>query len=91
MHPLRTRAARGFLATVSIGAAMFAGAPSAQAMPPYSWARVDGDSEISMADAWADAYNNAHEQGMYACSEYRSYVVQDPVAYYTVLYCDPGD
>ena len=93
MHSFRARAARAVLATVSVGAAMFAGAPSAQAMFPSSWARVEGDSEISMADAWADAYNNAHDQGMYSCSEYRTYTVEDGAyrAYVAVLYCDPGD
>ena len=91
MHPFRAHAARAVLATVSIGAALFAGAPAAQAMPPSSWERVEGESEISMDDAWADAWNNAYQQGLRACSEYRSYVVQDPVRYYTILLCDPGD
>lgn len=91
MHPFRARAARAVLATVSIGAAVLMNAPSAQAMPPSSWERVDGESAISMDDAWADAWNNAYQLGLRACSEYRSYIVQDPLHYYTELLCDPGD
>ncbi|HEX8079132.1 MAG TPA: hypothetical protein VF557_02865 [Jatrophihabitans sp.] len=93
MYSLRTRAAKAFLTTASIGAALFMSAPSAQAMPPSSWnGYAEGESTISMDDARVDAWNFAHAQGYTRCYEHRTYTVSgNPTWYYVIFYCDTSD
>ena len=89
MYPLRTRGVRAFLATVSIGAALFVGPTPAQAADSEEMLFL-GYSSISFDDATDRAYSAAMEWGYTYCPRTRNaHMWGDPPTYSVELVCYP--